>query len=62
MFIGLVARFVIETQGGTDLGLAERLFLSTEACWPFIVAVALRQTPAAGGCSSVAKVMHDLAE
>ena len=29
---------------GSDLGLAERLFLSIETCWPFIVAVVLRQT------------------
>ena len=35
---------VIETQGGSDLGLAERLSVSTETCWPFVVALALRQT------------------
>jgi hypothetical membrane protein len=44
VFIALLAWLVIETQGGSDLGLAERLFLSTETCWPFIVAIALRQT------------------
>ena len=44
VFIVLLGWLVIETQGGTDLGLAERLFLSTETCWPFIVAIALRQT------------------
>jgi hypothetical protein len=43
-FIVLLGWLVIETQGGTDLGLVERLFLSTETCWPFIVAIALRQT------------------
>jgi hypothetical protein len=44
VFIALLAWLVIETQGGSDLGLAERLFLSTETCWPFVVAIALRQT------------------
>jgi hypothetical protein len=43
VFIVLLAWLVIETQGGTDLGLVERLFLSTETCWPFVVAIALRQ-------------------
>jgi hypothetical protein len=44
VFIVLLGWLVIETQGGSDLGLAERLFLSTETCWPFTVAIALRQT------------------
>jgi hypothetical protein len=44
VFIALLGWLVIETQGGSDLGLAERLFLSTEICWPFIVVIALRQT------------------
>ena len=44
VFIVLLGWLVIETQGGSDLGLAERLFLSTETCWPFIVAITLRQT------------------
>jgi hypothetical protein len=43
MFIALLGWLVIETQGGSDLGLAERLFLSTETCWPFIVVITLRQ-------------------
>jgi hypothetical membrane protein len=43
VFIALLGWLVIETQGGSDLGLAERLFLSTETCWPFVVAIALRQ-------------------
>jgi hypothetical protein len=42
--MALLGWLVIETQGGSDLGLAERLFLSIETCWPFVVAVALRQT------------------
>jgi hypothetical protein len=43
VFIALLGWLVVETQGGTDLGLAERLFLSIETSWPFIVAIALRQ-------------------
>jgi hypothetical membrane protein len=42
--MALLGWLVIETQGGSDLGLAERLFLSIETCWPFIAAAALRQT------------------
>ena len=46
---GVPARILLAVAGlcsnrGNDLGLAERLFLSIETCWPFIVAVALRQT------------------
>jgi hypothetical protein len=44
VFVALLGWLVIETQGGSDLGLAERVFLSTETCWPFIVAFALWQT------------------
>jgi hypothetical membrane protein len=44
VFIALLGWLVIETQGGSDLGLAERLFLSIETCWPFVVAITLRQT------------------
>jgi hypothetical protein len=43
VFIALLGWLIIETQGGSDLGLAERLFLTTETWWPFIVAIALRQ-------------------
>jgi hypothetical protein len=43
VFIALLGWLVIETQGGADLGLAERLFLSIETSWPFTVAIALRQ-------------------
>ncbi|MFY9932353.1 MAG: DUF998 domain-containing protein [Streptosporangiaceae bacterium] len=39
--IALLGWLIIETQGGTDLGLTERLFLSIETCWPFVVAIAL---------------------
>ena len=44
VFMALLGWLVIETQGGSDLGLAERLFLSIETCWPFVVAITLRQT------------------
>ena len=44
VFLVLLGWLVIETQGGADLGLAERLSVSTETCWPFVVAVALRRT------------------
>jgi Protein of unknown function (DUF998) len=44
VFLVLLGWLVIETQGGADLGLAERLSVSTETCWPFVVAVILRQT------------------
>ena len=44
VFMALLGSLVIETQGGSDLGLAERLFLSIATCGPLIVAVALRQT------------------
>ena len=47
VFMALLGWLVIETQGGSDLGLAERLFLSIVTCGPFIVAVALRQTTGA---------------
>jgi hypothetical membrane protein len=43
VFLVLLGWLVIETQGGGDLGLAERLMLSTDTCWPFVVAIALRQ-------------------
>jgi hypothetical membrane protein len=42
VFIALLGWVVIETQGGRDLGLAERLTSSVETTWPFVVAVALR--------------------
>jgi hypothetical protein len=44
VFLVLLGWLVIETQGGSDLGLAERLSVSTETCWPFVVAVILWQT------------------
>jgi hypothetical membrane protein len=41
VFLILLAWLISETQGGSDLGLAERLSSSVETCWPFVVAVAL---------------------
>jgi hypothetical protein len=40
--VSLLGWLVIETQGGSVLGLAERLTSSIQITWPFIVAVALR--------------------
>ena len=42
VFLILLAWLAAETQGGSDLGLAERLSSSVETCWPFIVALTLR--------------------
>jgi hypothetical protein len=49
VFLALLGWLIVETQGGRDLGLAERLFLSIETCWPFIVAIALRRTTSRPG-------------
>jgi hypothetical protein len=61
VFLAMLGWLIIETQGGSDLGLAERLFLSTETCWPFIVTIALRQTtgrPAQPGASRLFQRCH----
>jgi Protein of unknown function (DUF998) len=42
VFAALLGWLFIEAQGGGDLGLAERLTTSAQACWPFVVALALR--------------------
>jgi len=41
-FMAMLAWTVVETHGGTDLGLAERLTASVQTTWPFIVALLLR--------------------
>jgi hypothetical protein len=41
--ISLLGWLAIETQGGSVLGLAERLTSSIQITWPFIVALALRR-------------------
>jgi hypothetical membrane protein len=43
VFVALLGWLVIETQGGSMLGLAERLTSSVQTSWPFVVAVALRR-------------------
>ena len=57
VFVALLAWLFIQTQGGSDLGLAERLTSGVETTWPFVVAVALRctaswKTPAPPGAPS----------
>jgi hypothetical membrane protein len=43
VFVGLVCWLLAEAQGGSMVGLAERLTTSIEASWPFVVALALRR-------------------
>jgi hypothetical membrane protein len=43
VFAALLGWLLIESQGGSDLGLAERLTTSVQASWPFIVVLALRR-------------------
>ena len=45
--IALLGWLIVETQGGSALGLAERLTSSVQITWPFIVALALRRAPRA---------------
>ena len=47
--IALLCWLIIQTQGGSVLGLAERLTSSLQITWPFIVALALRPHPAHPG-------------
>jgi hypothetical membrane protein len=46
VFVTVLVWVLIETQGGSSLGLAERLCSSSQVTWPFVVAVALRRTSA----------------
>ena len=41
VFLALLCWLVIETQGGSELGMAERLTSSVQTSWPFVVAVVL---------------------
>ena len=41
VFLALLCWLVIETQGGSNLGMAERLTSSVQTSWPFVVAVVL---------------------
>lgn len=53
LFVVLLAWLVLETRGGSDLGLAERLTSSMQTSWPFVVALMLRRaTPYTSGRSS----------
>jgi hypothetical protein len=50
VFAALLGWLFIEIQGGGDLGLAERLTTSAQACWPLAVAIGLRHgTSGLGG-------------
>jgi hypothetical membrane protein len=42
LFVAMLCWVLVETQGGSALGLAERLTVSVQTAWPFVVAVALR--------------------
>jgi Protein of unknown function (DUF998) len=41
IFLALLCWLVIETQGGSHLGMAERMTSSVQTSWPFMVAVVL---------------------
>ena len=41
VFLGLLCWLVVETQGGSYLGMAERLTSSVQTSWPFVVALVL---------------------
>jgi hypothetical protein len=49
VFLGLLCWLVIETQGGSALGVAERLTSSVQTTWPFVVAVVLWRHAARAG-------------
>jgi hypothetical protein len=49
VFLVLLGWLFVETQGGADLGLVERLTSGVQTSWPFIVAVALRRSTSLGG-------------
>src|SRR5450755_3635825 len=49
VFLVLLGWLFVETQGGADLGLAERLTSGVQTSWPFIAAVALRRSASLSG-------------
>ena len=49
VFLALLCWLVLETQGGSDLGMAERLTSSVQTSWPFVVALALWRQAARTG-------------
>jgi hypothetical membrane protein len=48
VFLALLAWLVFETQGGSALGLAERLVSGVQVTWPFVVALALHRVAGPG--------------
>jgi hypothetical membrane protein len=44
VFLAQLGWLLAETRGGSVLGLAERLTISIQTCWPFVIAVALHRT------------------
>jgi hypothetical membrane protein len=50
VFLILLTWLIIETQGGSQLGLAERVTSSVECCWPLVVALSLRCAGRGGRC------------
>jgi multidrug efflux pump subunit AcrB len=42
VLIALLGWLIVETQGGDELGLAERMTSAAQISWPFMVALALR--------------------
>jgi hypothetical membrane protein len=59
VFLALLAWLVFETQGGTALGLAERLVSSVEVTWPFVVALTMRPAARPGESSVSAGATPD---
>jgi hypothetical membrane protein len=52
VFLALLGWLVFETQGGTVLGLAERLVSGIQVTWPLVVALALRRATRPHGGSA----------
>jgi Protein of unknown function (DUF998) len=46
VFLALTGWLLVETRDGTLLGLSERVMSAVQTSWPFIVALAMRQTAA----------------
>ena len=44
VFLCLLGWMIVETQGGWQLGLAERLTSSVDVLWPFVVALVLKRS------------------
>ena len=59
VFLALLAWVVFETQGGTALGLAERLVSAVQVTWPFVVALALRRAAGQAAPSALGRAAAD---